>query len=118
MTQLNLGNYGIEKTEDGNYESGKSSTWLKAEDVGKIGTDYTTTIKGVREYEFKEEMKILVDVEYKDEESTLVLNKTNLLNLLDAFGDDTDKWKGKQVTLKVERTTFNGKTVPCIRVYG
>ena len=47
----------------------------------------------------------------------VVLNKTNAFNLAEAFGKDFDKWVGKRVTVKAERTQFGGKPVLGLRLY-
>lgn len=46
----------------------------------------------------------------------LVCNKTNLNALIDAYGDDTDRWVGKPVILFSTMVEFQGKRVPGIRV--
>ena len=52
-------------------------------------------------------------------EGAIILNKTNLRNLEEAYGStETDEWVGKRVKIVVEETTYSGKRVDCIRVYG
>ena len=52
-------------------------------------------------------------------EGSIILNKTNLRNLEESYGStETDEWVGKRVKIVVEETTFSGKKVECIRVYG
>lgn len=53
---------------------------------------------------------------FRDELKGLVLNKTNAVTLVDAFGGNEVDWAGKQVTLVSETVTFGGKRVDAIRV--
>ena len=46
----------------------------------------------------------------------LRLNKTNAQTLSAKFGDEADAWIGKEFTLVRVSATFQGKTVPAIRV--
>lgn len=55
-------------------------------------------------------------VSFEGSEKVLLLNKTNAEELAEAFGDDSDAWIGKTVTLYTVRTLFQGKRVPAIRV--
>ena len=52
-------------------------------------------------------------------EGAIILNKTNLRSLEESYGStETDDWVGKRVKIVVEETTYSGKRVDCIRVYG
>lgn len=42
-------------------------------------------------------------------DQALPLNQTNLTILVDAFGDDSDKWINHSVVLNVVKVTFNGE---------
>lgn len=46
----------------------------------------------------------------------LVLNKTNSKAITVAYGDDTDEWEGKPITLFPAMVDFAGETVESIRV--
>lgn len=46
----------------------------------------------------------------------MVLNKTNANTLMGAFGPETDDWNGKRVLLYSTETTFQGKSMPCLRI--
>ncbi len=46
----------------------------------------------------------------------IVLNKTNATILSEAYGDETEQWRGKPVEITPEQTTFQGRLVPCIRL--
>lgn len=46
----------------------------------------------------------------------LALNATNCKTIAALYGNDTDKWAGKKITLYPTTTTMGGDTVECIRV--
>ena len=46
----------------------------------------------------------------------LVLNKTNANTIATMYGDDTDAWAGKTITLITAQVDFQGKSVEAIRV--
>ena len=47
----------------------------------------------------------------------LVLNKTNVKEIIRAYGNDTDGWIGKPLTLQPTTcTAFGASNVPCVRV--
>jgi hypothetical protein len=71
-------------------------------------------IADITEEDVSGEPKIVM--RFEAAEQALVLNKTNASILADQWGDDMDDWCGKQVLLKSDKTQFNGKLVPCIRV--
>ena len=56
-------------------------------------------------------------VSFAGQNQQLLLNKTNFNMLVDAFGYDSSAWIGKNIQLKKEKTTYQGKMVDCIRVY-
>lgn len=53
---------------------------------------------------------------FEEEEKGLVLNRTNINTIADLYGDDTDDWEGKKVTLFATQVDFQGKQVDAIRV--
>ena len=75
--------------------------------MAKIESTHLTEIEG-------QERVVLVTTE-----GSIILNKTNLRNLEESYGStETEDWVGQRVKIVVEETTFSGKTVDCIRVYG
>ena len=52
---------------------------------------------------------------FQGTEKKMVLNVVNATVLADAFGSETDKWRGSQIELYADKTMFNGKLVDCIR---
>jgi hypothetical protein len=50
------------------------------------------------------------------EEKRVVLNKTNARTIADLYGNETDQWIGKRITLYAAKATFGRQTVDAIRV--
>jgi hypothetical protein len=93
------------------------SPHLEALDVGdKIGDEVIVTIKGVRIAEVGQEKVRKGVVEFNEYDRGLVLNKTNSRMIASIHGAQTDQWKGKKLVLYRSETSFQNKTVPCIRV--
>lgn len=46
----------------------------------------------------------------------LVLNATNAHRIAEAYGDDMDGWKDREVLIYPDKTQFGGQLVDCIRV--
>ena len=90
--------------------------YLKASDLKN--QDATVTISGVVledvGSEGKKEEKAVVYFQGKDR--GLVLNKTNSGVISDLYGDETDNWVGKMITMFPTQTDFAGKSVECIRI--
>ena len=53
---------------------------------------------------------------FAGKEKGLVLNKTNANRIAEAYGDETDDWKGHPIKIYPTKTDFAGKRVDCIRV--
>lgn len=53
---------------------------------------------------------------FYDKEKGLALNATNCKAIASMYGNDTDKWIGKWITLYPTTTEMGGQTVDCIRV--
>ena len=60
--------------------------------------------------------KTLDILNFSDTGKQLSLNQTNAEFLLDAFGDDPEKWRGKNVTLYLAPYTYEGETKQGIRL--
>jgi hypothetical protein len=93
------------------------SPHLEALDVGdKIGDECTVTIKGVHIADVGQEKVKKGVVVFDEFDRGLVLNKTNSRMIASIHGAQTDSWKGKKLVLYRSETSFQNKTVPCIRV--
>lgn len=53
---------------------------------------------------------------FEESEQRLVLNKTNLGVLIDAWGDDSDDWLGRVIQLTTAEVMYQGKLVDGLRV--
>ncbi len=90
-----------------------SNAFLRAADLE--GKTLTFTIKNVDTGELPDGKQQLI-VEFRETESKLGLNKTNKNVLVDLYGDETDEWIGKKVSLYPTRVDFQGKRVDAIRI--
>lgn len=94
------------------------SNLLKAQDVTEAGGEMPLTIEKVEIKEFdadnggKERKPII----YFKEGKQMVCNKTNGNAIAEIYGDETDNWIGKEITLVVRDVDFQGKSTPAIRV--
>lgn len=91
------------------------SKYLKASD---LDGDTTLTIEGVTTESMKtkdgkeEEKPVLLFAESKP----MVMNVTNARAIATLYGDDTDTWGGKQITLYTAEVSAFGETTAAIRV--
>lgn len=76
----------------------------------------TVTIREVGFSEVGEEKATKGVIYFAEFTRGMVLNRTNLRRIIDQLGNETDTWKGRQITLYASETDFGGRTVPCIRV--
>jgi hypothetical protein len=92
------------------------SNYLKADDLGakKVTVTMTEVKLEVMPQGDKEEKPVLY---FRNSKKGLVLNVTNAHTIAEAYGDDTDGWKGKQVILYVDNNVqYAGKRVKGLRV--
>lgn len=96
------------------------SRFIRAADLD--GRPYTLTISGVQMEDLERDdgsERSAATVTFKEAKRQLVLNRTNALCIAAMFGDDTDGWLGKRITLYPERDTSPvNETGWCIRVKG
>lgn len=91
------------------------SAYLKASDLN--GGQKNVTIDSCAEQEIGEEKKPMPVLSFRNNEGSLVINKTNWNTLLTGFGgEDTDEWTGRVITLFVAQVSFQGKVVDGIRI--
>lgn len=88
------------------------STYLKAADLNE--RDITVTINDVKQEEVGDDSRPVVY--FRGAKKGLVLNKTNATTIAEAYGNDTDDWFGKPVTLYEAEAEYQGKRMPAIRV--
>jgi len=89
-----------------------SSQYLKADDLKN--REVTVTIASNEIAEFDNGKKVVL--KFSGKEKGLTLNKTNAMKIADAYGDDVEGWKGKEIIMYPDKTDFGGKMVDCIRV--
>jgi hypothetical protein len=53
---------------------------------------------------------------FRGKQKGLVLNKTNANTIKDMWGNDTDGWAGKEITIYPTRVDFKGDRVDAIRI--
>ena len=89
-----------------------TSAYLKAIDLK--GREATVTISNVAMEKLGNDTRMVVY--FLGKEKGFVLNKTNATNIASMFGEDTDGWLGKTVTLFAAWVEYQGKTVQGLRV--
>lgn len=99
------------------------SKWLSSKNIDEIGDDngeVTLTINSVRMEEVGDGQKPVAYFSNKEKRlhggKGLVLNVTRWNTIEGMYGEDSDSWIGKQVTLFVENVAFKGNNVPSIKV--
>jgi len=93
------------------------SDFVKAEDLD--GKDVTKTIKAVNMDELTMaggKKKTSPVIRFSDSKKKLVLNKTNCVTITKMYGNETDEWIDKKITMFPTETTFGADTVSCIRI--
>jgi hypothetical protein len=88
------------------------SAYLKASDLK--GRKCLVTMRSLTIEEIGGEHKPVLLFDGSDK--GLVLNKTNATIIADIYGDETDDWVGKKITIYPARVEFQGKIVDAIRV--
>jgi hypothetical protein len=63
-----------------------------------------------------EDARNKVVLSFNETPKQLALNSTNSKIIAEKYGDDTDRWTGKQITLIVVKKNFQGKLVDGIQV--
>lgn len=97
-------------------QGGEFSDFIKPEDLGKTGEAVAKINSPHRMIEST--AQAVIDLAIGKKTYSFGLNKTNAKRLIEKFGDNTDKWVGKSVTL-IRVMANNPKTkteVPAIRV--
>ena len=88
------------------------SDFLKAEDLK--GKPVKLIIASIRMEDLGDKTKPVMSFEGTNRE--LVLNKTNGQSIAAMYGEDSDDWMGKQITLYPTKVDFSGRQVDAIRV--
>jgi hypothetical protein len=84
------------------------SKWLRGSDL-KPGRPVTVTIAKAYEHHFEESGETKPVLAFADFPQNLVLNKTRVLALIEAFGEDVRLWAGQRVNLMAVPSGFQNK---------
>ena len=95
-----------------NINTAFPSTYLKAADLD--GRELTVTISEVVMMDVGDEEKPVIY--FTGSDKGLVANKTNAFEIADSYGEETESWSGRQITLYTTKVPFQGKLVDAIRV--
>lgn len=96
------------------FSDAYKGSFLKAADLDN--KTIRRTIKSLDMETIGDDGKEKVVARFKEDDQGFVLNKTNASILAESLGDDMDGWVGRTILLRPDKTQFNGKMVPCIRV--
>lgn len=100
------------------YRTLFDSNWIRAWDLGgkarvlKISKVVAGTLEDHRSRR-KEKKPVL---HFANAGKPLALNKTNAKVLAAMYGNNTDDWVGKTITVYPTTTSFGNDTVDCIRI--
>ena len=93
------------------------SKYLKAADLGEIGSEKRVKIKTVtKEIGVGERQETKACVWFTNLDKGLLLNKTNLRVLQGAFGNVMDAWAGKIAVVYSTMADFRGQMTASVRV--
>ena len=88
------------------------SNYLKATDLQ--GREVALTISNVAMEKLGNDTRMILY--FQGKQKGMVCNKTNAFNISMMYGEDTDGWLGKTVTLFAAWVEYQGKTVQGLRV--
>jgi hypothetical protein len=89
-----------------------AAEFIRVEDLDN--KRHTLTVLACHEEDLGNRDKLVLS--FGETGKRLPLNKTNAMMLSDELGDETDGWKGAKIIIGADKTMFQGKRVPCIRV--
>lgn len=101
------------------YRTMFDERWLKAWDLA--GREWTLIIRKVEAGVLEDARRRKKDrkpvVHFRGARKPLALNKTNAKTIAALYGNDTDRWVGKLVTLYQAKTSFGDEQdIDCIRI--
>lgn len=96
------------------YKALFPSKYVAAADL--MGQDVSVTIAKIITEEVGQTKDVRPILFFSGHQKGMVLNATNAKRIVRMYGEDTDGWIGKTITLYESETEFQGDTVPCIRV--
>ena len=93
------------------YSYGQSK-YMRADEW--IGKRERVTITAVDDVEFEQGLKPILT--FANQDKKLVVNATNFDILMDALGNNTNKWPGNDVVLAGTKVRFKGRSVDSVRI--
>lgn len=97
-----------------NINSMFPSKFVAASDL--MGQDVAVKIREVKQEAVGADEEIRPTLYFEGMKKGMVLNRTNAKRIIALYGEDTDHWAGRPITLYPSETEYGGDTVPCIRV--
>jgi hypothetical protein len=95
--------------------------WNYLNSTNIVSENLNNTMLTIKNAEVKklgqgEDARNKVVLSFNETSKQLALNSTNSKIIAERYGDDTDRWTGKQITLIVVKKNFAGKLVDGIQV--
>ena len=90
-----------------------TGSFLKAADLGNTRVKVTITKVTLEEMDDKTHK---LCIHFMGKQLGLLLNKTNAFIIAQAFGDESDAWKGQSIEIYSHQVMFQGKPVQGIAV--
>src|SRR5271155_6117375 len=90
------------------------SAWVSVADLK--GREVTVRIESCDFEEVGPEKEEKAVLTVKGAEKRLILNRTNWDVLVQAFGDESDRWPGGEIVLYPGEARYNGKVMPALRI--
>ena len=91
--------------------------WLKAADLAGKPAVLEIAAADIEELQSPDgQRQTKLVLRFANEAKALVCNKTNLYNISEFLGAETDDWVGHQIEVYPDRTDLGGKRVACVRV--
>jgi hypothetical protein len=90
------------------------SKWMSAKDLD--GQDKVVTIRRIEEETIAQDDKWVLYFDLRQSTKGLVLNQTNAKTIAKLYGEDSDEWIGKSITLFPTEVDFKGDQVEAIRI--
>ena len=95
--------------------------WNYLNSTNIVSENLNNTMLTIKSAEVKklgqgEDAKNKIVLSFNETSKQLALNSTNSKIIAEKYGDDTERWTGKQITLIVVKKNFAGKLVDGIQV--
>ena len=110
-------NRGAESETEMNINNVYPGRWLKAADLAgkpRVLEIAAADMEELQSPDGKRQDRLVL--QFANEAKALVVNKTNLYNISEFLGAETDDWVGHAIEVYPDRTDLGGKRVACIRV--